>query len=154
VKLPNACPKPKKSGRRKPKTLTRTRMKSRNAKRKGSAFPAMRDPAFCAWVVTAHRCVGRGLVFERRVSLNDSPDILLGRFVHRCWGAMTPAHVGLHRAQGVGDRGRVVPMCEALHTYYDNRRGECNAVLPDTVLERIALRLDRDYPGGSGDPNP
>jgi len=153
MKLPNAVPKPK-TRKRAPKGLKRSRMRQRNPKRKGSAFPAMRDPAFCAWVVTAHRCVGRGLVFPRRVSLNDSPDVLLGRFVHRCWGEITAAHVGLHRAQGVGDRGRVVPMCEALHSYYDNRRAECNRWLPDTVLEHIALRLDRDYPGGSGDPNP
>jgi len=120
-------------------------MKSVNRKRGGSAFPKQRDKAFCRWVATENPCIGTGLVFPRRISLHDAGDYLLGRFVHYCWGENTPAHVGKHRATGAPDRGRVVCMCKALHTYYDRRRSECNQVLSEEILQRGALRLQALY---------
>jgi len=157
VKLPNAAPKPAKSRKRAPKGLKRTtRMRQRNAKRQGSAFPEMRDAPYCSWVVATQRCVGLGLDFPRRIGLNDRPSPTPGFWRHVCWGDFTPAHVGKHRAQGVPDRGRVVNMCQALHDYYDNRRGECNQYLPEHLLENYAagLALKCVESGGSGDPNP
>jgi len=120
-------------------------MKSVNRKRGGSAFPKQRDAKFCAWVVTTTPCVGRGLLFPRRVSLNDRGDWLTGKFWHICWGELTPMHVGKHRATGAPDVGHVVSGCEALHTYYDRHRRECNTVLSERSLKSGALRLQALY---------
>ena len=114
-------------------------IKSRNAKRKGSAFPKQRDAAHCSWVVSHTECVGAGRLFTRRVCGYDfhTPD---GYLVHVCWGGNDPAHVGKHRAQGVPDLGRVVNMCRALHNFYDEHRSEFAKVtgLTEAKLANIA----------------
>lgn len=48
----------------------------------------------------------------------------LPRFVHYCWGANTPAHVGKHQAKGAPDFGALVPLCKEAHRRYDERRWE------------------------------
>ena len=146
------CPKPRKKVA--PTGRPRTRLKRVNRKRGGSAFPKMRDPEFCTWVVTTQRCVGLGLMLPRRVSLNDVPDLMSGLYRHVCWGDFTPAHVGKHRAQGVRDRGHVVCMCQALHDYYDHHRPEFSENgIAATTLEYIAAGLGLRWVDRGGQPN-
>jgi len=137
-----AVPKPKrrrKSVKRTRTPLRKTRMRTRNAKRKGSAFPEMRDTAHCAWVVTETRCVGSGRRFKRAISPHDK-DLLFGEWRHGCWGPNDPAHVGKHRAQGAADLGHVVKMCRALHDFYDQHRSQFTKAtgITERELESIA----------------
>jgi len=147
------CPKPpppkKLRGGKCGASTGRPRLKNRNAKRKGSAFPKVRDPEFCRWVVTLP-CVGRGLLFIHRVSMHDTD--FYGLWRHRCWGENTPAHIGKHRAQGVGDRGRVVSMCQALHDHYDTQRGKCLESLSAHTLTAIARDLQQRWVERGGAP--
>jgi hypothetical protein len=127
------CPKPK-SRKKKvsgwaPKR--RTRLKPRNAKRKGSAFPKVRDKTFCVWLVTENPCLLEGgAPVEHSLPVATSIPYAIVyrdgdfRLAHRCWGAITPAHVGKHRAQGAPDFGHVIPLCKAAHQFYDEHRSE------------------------------
>ena len=66
-----------------------------------------------------------GRQLRRAVTINDRPPLgLLGTYLHVCFGANTPAHVGEHQAQGAPDFGVLVPLCEGAHGYYDERRSE------------------------------
>jgi len=104
----------------------RTRLKRRNAKRKGSAFPTARQREYCRWLVTEHECLLADRITWFKMSAYD---VQLERgFVHRCWGPTDPAHVGEHRSQGAPDFGRVVPLCRAAHQFYDEHRSEWRAV--------------------------
>lgn len=115
-------PKPS-GGKRAPKGLKRTRMKARNTKRKGSAFPKGRDKAYRDWVRLENPCLLRGAVIGAAFSLHDVSQGLAWRgWKHVCWGANTPAHVGKHQATGAPDFGRLVPLCQAAHQVYDERR--------------------------------
>ena len=94
----------------------------KRSRKKGSAFPKQRDRKLCAWV-RSQPCILRDRILGRPLSYHDVP-LGLGwtGYAHRCWGAMTTAHVGRHRATGAPDRGHVVPMCQAAHQYYDEHR--------------------------------
>lgn len=109
------APKPAKS---EPKA--RRRLRPRNARRKGSSFPAQRDDAYRAWIRTENACLLRGSVTQKRLSLHDL-DWYDG-VRHICWGAITPAHIGKHQATGAPDFGRCVPLCKAAHQFYDEHR--------------------------------
>jgi hypothetical protein len=64
-----------------------------------------------------------GAVYGTALTLNDEPLGLAWRgFAHRCWGGMTPAHVGKHQATGAADFGCIVPLCAAAHLFYDLHR--------------------------------
>jgi len=159
-----ACPKPKRArgkGRGRHPSLKRSRplknrtpMKQRNAKRKGSAFPKVRDSAHCVWVVDYTDCVGAGRLFTRPVSLND-----IGQYggdcVHICWGAHDPAHVGKHRSKGAPDLGHVVNMCRALHDFYDQHRNAFAKVtgITERELELIAAGNALKYVESRGVPH-
>lgn len=101
----------------------------KRSRKKGSAFPKVRDTGLTSWVVTQD-CVLAGCWTTRRLSENDidsavAPSFLLrviGGFWHRCWGDKTPMHVGQHRAKGAPDRNRVVCACQAAHQEYDEHR--------------------------------
>lgn len=132
--------------KRKPKGLKRgKRINPINPKRGGSLFPKERDKPFTDWVCT-EPCVGANKLFTARVTLNDWMR-LSGQFRHVCWGDMTPMHVGKHRAQGVGDVGRVVPACEGLHRFYDTQRARFYRVtrISEKRLEHIAHGLPQKY---------
>jgi len=75
----------------------RTRMKNRNAKRKGSAFPKQRNPEYRRWIWTENPCMLRGATIRLPFSTHDVPLPAWG-YIHACWGDMTPAHVGKHQA--------------------------------------------------------
>jgi hypothetical protein len=119
-------PKPKCGAKKVRAPLRKTRMKSRNAKRKGSAFPKVRDAKYRRWIWTENECLLRAHPIRRRFSEHDmvwpnwnaNPRDL----IHVCWGAVTPAHVGEHQARGAPDFGVLVPLCEAAHRFYDTRR--------------------------------
>ena len=115
-------PKPRNVRKAKPKGLRRSRIRARNPKRKGSAFPKQRDPAYRAWV-RGLGCLLWDKLLQRAISLHDTPFTLGWRgFVHRCWGPIDPAHVGPHQANGAPDLGACVPLCRAAHDYYDQHR--------------------------------
>ena len=136
--IPQAAPKPRpkekqaKVGKPRSRLRTRTRMKSRNAKRGGSAFPKVRDKAYCTWLVTANPChiAGRGI--WGRICGNDEIAFPITKaFIHRCWygdRGLDPAHVGKHRAKGAPDFGHVVPLCPAAHQFYDEHRSQWGKV--------------------------
>lgn len=113
------CPKP-------PKVVkAKKRMKRYNSKRKGSAFPKVRNKAYRDWVRLENAC----LLSDRggtpgRVSLYDYELANRSGFIHNCWGHVTPAHVGKHQARGAPDFGCIVPLCEIAHQFYDEHRSE------------------------------
>jgi hypothetical protein len=151
VKLPNAVPKPK-VRRRKPKTLTRTRMKSRGPRTKksgGHLFPKLVNEAYREFI-RAQPCIlaGRGRVIEEHATWARA----VGHF---CFAAVRACHV---KARGAGgpDMGNLYPACDAAHD-------EQHAVgIPtfekqwEISLPKIAEQLHQDFlkSGGSGDPNP
>jgi hypothetical protein len=95
---------------------------------RGSLFPKRRDKPFSKWIVEeAGPCVIAGYWITRRIGLNDERRGT-EQHKHRCWGVLTPAHVGQHRATGAEDRGCLVPMCLAAHRFYDEHRNEFYAV--------------------------
>lgn len=102
-------------------------MKQRNAKRKGSSFPKRRDPVYRRWVWTENPCMLLDATIRVPFSTHDLALPAWG-YVHRCWGANTPAHVGDHQAQGAPDFGVLVPLCQAAHDYYDHHRDEWERV--------------------------
>jgi hypothetical protein len=118
---PAPKPKPKRGRRGAPTGLRRTRMKSRG--KKGSAFPKQRDREYRRWVWTENPCMLRGATIRVRFSEHDEMLPIWG-YVHRCWGAITPAHVGPHQARGAPDFGVLVPLCKAAHQRYDEHRDE------------------------------
>lgn len=69
----------------------------------------------------------RGATIRVPFSKRDHP-LPAWSYIHRCWGDMTPAHVGKHRAQGAADFACVVPLCQAAHQYYDEHRDEWERV--------------------------
>jgi len=115
-------PKPKVRGKRgAPTGRPRTRLKRINKKRGGSAFPKMRDPQYRKWIRTENECLLRGR--EIRVAFSEHDlQLPIYHYEHRCWGAITPAHVGKHQAQGAPDFGVIVPLCQAAHLFYDEHR--------------------------------
>jgi hypothetical protein len=121
-------PKPKAKRRAKARGLSRkTRIRPRNPKRKGSAFPEMRDAKFRRWVWTENLCLLAGHHLPGRVSHHDRKWVLstFGHgmiYMHVCWGGVTPAHVGKHQATGAPDFGVLVPLCKAAHQSYDEHR--------------------------------
>ncbi len=120
-------PKPRRRASRAPKGLTRSRMKPYNAKRKGSAFPKQRDAKYRRWIRTENECLVRGCSIRVQFSDHDRPFPVYG-YEHRCWGSMTPAHVGKHQAKGAPDFGAIVPLCKAAHQFYDERREDWERV--------------------------
>lgn len=105
----------------------RKRMKPRNAKRQGSAFPKVRDKKYRDWVRLENPCMLRGATIRVPFSTHDFPLPAWG-YIHECWGDMTPAHVGDHQARGAPDFGVIVPLCQAAHQYYDEHRDEWERV--------------------------
>ena len=118
--IPKPAPRPKRAPKKVAPRLKRSRIKQRNAKRGGASFPKARDKAYCRWAVSTG-CTFSGRFLWRQISPNDTR-LSVGYWVHHCWGAIDPAHVGEHRAQGAPDRGSVLPMCRALHQFYDEHR--------------------------------
>ena len=113
---------PKKMQRGKP--MKRVRMRCVNKKRKGSAFPKVRDREYRAFV-RFMPCLLEGKATKGRITLDDIPCTargLEGWYWHRCWGPVDPAHVGKHQATGAPDRGACVPFCRAAHQRYDEHR--------------------------------
>ena len=128
--LPNAVPKPVKSKKVRRVSLPRTaRMKSVNRKRGGSSFPKQRDRVYRHWIWTENPCMLAGKPTLEPMSTHDKPHkswwvqgAWMDTYLHVCWGAMTPAHVGEHQAQGAPDFGVLVPLCKAAHQFYDEHR--------------------------------
>jgi hypothetical protein len=118
----HAVPKPAVREERGRQPLKRTRMKSRNQKRKGSAFPKVRDREYTRWLVTENDCLLRHRTTRKRMSPIDvwTP---YGT-IHHCWGPIDPAHVGKHRSKGAPDLGATVPLCRAAHSFYDEHRNQ------------------------------
>lgn len=105
------------------KTGMRRGRSQRSATSGGALFPKVKDAAFRRWLRTTHDCLIADAVMGRAVSPNDRAlGLAVFGFVHSCWGAMTPAHVGKHQAQGAPDVGACVPLCQAAHRYYDEHR--------------------------------
>lgn len=110
----------------------KTRVKPRNAKRKGSRFPKQRDKAYTDWIRTL-------------------PCTVAGK---ACWGPIDPAHVNKTRAQGAPDRGEVVPLCRFHHQWQEGQTRYFNH-LHGVELAVIATQLEckfalRDF-GGTDD---
>lgn len=118
----NPVPKPRKKTRRRPKPLKRTPIvqRSKRSKKSGGAlFWKVKDKPYRDWIRNEHGCLLTGKVTTEPVTPNDTPGL-----PHRCWGAITPAHVGKHQATGAPDRGVIVPLCKAAHTFYDEHRAK------------------------------
>jgi len=148
--LPNACPKPAKSKKavrvslKHGKPLKRsTRMKSRNAKRKGSAFPKRRVPEHCDWIRERPCLLSRWALWSPLVE--DWPSG--GGYdmtSHGCVGAVQVCHIKT-RGAGGDDRKNVVPLCGMAHDEqhrigiptFEKRWG--------VNLKAEAERLDREY---------
>jgi hypothetical protein len=120
---PRPAPKPKSRKKSKARGLSRkTRIRPRNPKRKGSAFPKQRNAAFRRWLCSLG-CEFLGATIGVSVSPNDAALGLAWRgFQHRCWGSVDPAHVGKHQATGAPDVGACLPLCRAMHQFYDEHR--------------------------------
>lgn len=121
------CPKPERRPPKERKPMKRTRMKQYNAKRKGSAFPKHKNPAFRRWLRTENECLLAHRYLTKRFSMHDI-ELMLRRFVHVCWGPIDPAHVGQKQSQGAADVGHCVPLCRAAHDFYDQHRSEWRRV--------------------------
>lgn len=116
--FPAPKPEPRPPKARKP-------MNARNAKRDGSMYPKRRDRRYRRWVWQENPCLLEGKVTRGRLTDHDVPSsVHPACFQHRCWGVITPAHVGEHAAQGAPDVGVLVPLCQAAHDFYDHRRTE------------------------------
>lgn len=116
-------PKPRKVSKPKSEPKARRRLRPKNARRKGSSFPKVRDKKYRDWVRLENLCMLRGAVIGAAFSSHDVSQGLAWRgFKHVCWGANTPAHVGKHQATGAADFGRLVPLCQAAHQAYDEHR--------------------------------
>ena len=123
-------PKPPKRAPKARKGLTRTRFRNGAAsqKRGRASFPKVKNRAFRRWIASLP-CLLAGRVIRRRFSEYDrliagglTGGLAGGLFEHRCWGDMTPAHVGEHQARGAPDVGRCVPLCKIAHQEYDEHR--------------------------------
>lgn len=99
------APKPS-GGKRAPKELKRTRMKARNAKRKGSSFPKRRNYKFQAWVRENAPCI---LVRARRWCGVEPLDPR-----HVCNSPVRCCHV-VNQARGGYDLGNIYGGCDAAH---------------------------------------
>lgn len=99
--------------------MKRSRMRAYNSRRKGSAFPKVRNKPYCRWICE-NACLLAGRLTTVRFTANDLSNA--GAFFHVCWGPIDPAHVGEHRSQGAPDFGMVVPLCRAAHQFYDEQR--------------------------------
>lgn len=116
-------PKPKKRVKRSRTPLRKTRMRTRNAKRKGSAFPKVRDADFTRWLTTTNPCLLAQRMTRKAITRLDWIP-WGGWYVHVCWGPIDPAHVGKHRSKGAPDVGATVPLCRAAHSFYDEHRNQ------------------------------
>ena len=111
----------------------RTRIKARNAKRKGSRFPKRRDPAYCAWIRT----------------LPCTADTAW------CSGRIECAHV-VSRGAGGDDRGNTVPLCLRHHreqhsigirSFEQSFRFDLAAIAADLAGRYPAARVWADHRG-------
>lgn len=98
----------------------------------GSRFPDQRQPAYTAWIKTLPCTVANA----------------------DCWAGIHPAHVNRTRAQGVSDRGEVVPLCPLHHSEQEGRTARFNRKY-GVNLTKIAKQLEakwalRDF--GGADP--
>lgn len=94
-------------------------MKCRNSKRQGSSFPKQRDKKFTVWLVTENDCDLRGAILTEPLT---TADVRVGRYwKHRCFGDLTPAHIGKHRAKGAPDFGVTIPLDQGTHSVLDNQ---------------------------------
>lgn len=96
------APKPRKSPKRKPKPMKRTRMKKFNANRGGHKFPKGVDEGLREFV--------RGLpcIVEGRIAQG------LSWHPHICWGVVQVCHVKT-RGAGGEDRNNTFPACAGAH---------------------------------------
>jgi hypothetical protein len=97
----------------------------------GSRFPEQRQPAYTVWICTLPCTVANA----------------------DCWAGIHPAHVNRTRAQGVPDRGEVVPLCPFHHAKQEGRTAWFNRKY-GVNLSKIAKQLEaqwalRDF-GGIG----
>lgn len=158
---PRPCPKPVRQPRRQPTGLTRSRFRAhgpRTQKSGGHLFPAGVDEQRRRFVCSLP-CLLTGAVYGRPLTDHDvSLGLAWCGFAHRCWGAMTPAHVGKHQAQGVPDKGRMVPLCAAAHRYYDEHRRSWAQVTGYTEARMLAAaaQVEAEYVRGgvAGLPTP
>jgi hypothetical protein len=106
------APKPKARAKKVCRPMKKSRMKSYNAKRKGSAFPKRRNPEYCAWI-REQPCILSG---RKRAEI---PGELIGHAWHPTFcgfigGPVQVCHVKT-RGAGGNDLGNVLPMCAGAH---------------------------------------
>jgi len=125
-----------------------------------------KNVAFRRWLVTLG-CDLMGATIGRALTANDVPLGLAWRgFEHRCWGPIDPAHIGEHQSRGASDVGYCLPMCRAMHEYYDEHRSSFYQITgrsPKQLMREAArwgvywethYAEELGFSGGSGDPNP
>ena len=153
MKLPNAAPKPRKSRKRAPKGLKRSRIRARGKRSKrsgGNLFPGYIDEAYRTWI-RGRQCLIAGRA-PRWVSLHN-----------RCEGVTQAAHI---RSRGAGgaDHQNLLPLC-VLHHHEQHEIGKLSFEARYTLSLRdeaaslwkrfVESELFREsVGGGSGDPNP
>jgi hypothetical protein len=150
--IPRPAPKPRKSGRRKPKPLTRSPMKSRGPRTQksgGHLFPeGVSEPrrAF----VRALPCLLGG-PWRARLACDKQ-----GRFFeHRCFGKVQACHLK-SRGSGGKDAGNLWPGCAGAHEEqhrigtrrFEERWSEDLAA----VCEHVEYRFLQTVAAGAGDP--
>jgi len=100
----------------------------RTKKSGGAMFPKAKNRRYRAFIRSlACELEGKltvGRMSEHDVRVPDQAGYRQGLFLHRCWGAVTPAHVGEHQAQGAADVACCVPLCQPAHQVYDEHRGK------------------------------
>lgn len=153
-----ACPKPRAKRKRARKPMQHGRLKAqgkRTQKSGGALFWKVKQPTFRKWLREENKCLLAAQFTTQRVTLNDL-DVAEGRwrFLHQCWGVITPAHIGKHQANGAPDLGHCIPLCEAAHTYYDEHRGAWAAVTgyTEAKMQRKAEHYGTAYMAHQGTP--
>lgn len=112
----------------------RTRIKTRNAKRKGSAFPKRRDYDYMKWVAEESPCL---LKYRWRTDADEA---------HLCLGPVQVCHIKT-RGAGGDDRRNVVSMCAGAHDEQHRIGIRSFQKRWDVDLQAEAESLDREYAG-------